>query len=94
MNYATCKKVAPWLGLMTASIAVITIVFVKWKFVFESGNVAGKLILISIVAATLTLVFAVITLPRWQGWIGLLVVSYVAYCILLAPPPLYVVPLS
>ena len=85
MNYKTFKNGSKWCSLVTAAISLITITFVKWTFVFDSGNTAGKLILILIGAAVLTLIFGVIALPRWQGFVALVVFGYVGYCILFTP---------
>jgi hypothetical protein len=53
--------------------------YMRGKFIFESGNTAGMLLLISMVAAVLTLIFGVISLPRWQGFVALCVSAYAFY---------------
>ena len=53
--------------------------YLRVKFVFESGNVAGALVLVSITLVALTLLFGLLSLPRWQGWIALAVVAYGLY---------------
>ena len=85
MDYKTFEFYSKWLSQISAAIALITIIFVKSKFVFDSGNTAGNLILISIIAALLALVLGIVSLPRWQGLVAIAIFSYVAYCILFTP---------
>jgi hypothetical protein len=82
MNYKTFKRHSKWLSQVSAATSLITIVFVQSKFIFESGNTAGKLVFISMITAVFSLVFGVASLPRWQGFVALAIFSYVAYCIL------------
>jgi hypothetical protein len=82
MNYQTIKEHSKWISRVSAAASLIIIVFVQSKFIFVSGNFAGKLVLISLIAAVFTLVFGLIALPRWQGFLALAIFSYVAYCIL------------
>ncbi len=85
MNYETFKSYSKWLSQITAITALITIIYVKSKYLFITGNDAGRLVLISIIAALLTLVFGIVSLPRWQGIVALVIFSFVAYCILFTP---------
>ena len=82
MNYRTIKDHSKWLSQVSALTSLVVIVFVQSKFVFDSGNFAATLVLISLVAAVFTFVFGVIALPRWQGFVALGIFSYVTYCIL------------
>ncbi len=52
--------------------------------VFASGNVAGSLILLAMASALLTLVLAVMSLPRWQSFFGFAVFAYAIYWVLFA----------
>ncbi len=85
MNYKTLKTHSKWLSQICAATSLIVIVFVKSKFVFVSGNFAGTLVLISLIAALFTLVFGFIALPKWQGFVALGIFGYIAYCILFTP---------
>lgn len=58
------------------------IVFVRTRFIFDSGNTAVMLLLISMFTALLTFIFGVASLPRWQGFVALAVFGIVAYFLL------------
>jgi hypothetical protein len=79
---ATTKTVSAWLSLASGTISVSTIVFVKTKFIFESGNTAIAMIGISMIIAILAFIFGLVALPRWQGIVALAASCSVAYCIL------------
>ena len=81
---------AKWLSQVTAAISLIIVVFVRSKFLFDSGNTAASLLLIAMVAAVLTLVLGIAAIPRWQGFVALAVFSVVAYCLLFVS--LYAIP--
>ena len=82
MNYKTFKRHSKWLSQVSAAASLITTVFVQSKFIFESGNTAGKLVIISMITAVFSFIFGVASLPHWQGFVALAIFSYVAYCIL------------
>lgn len=82
MNYKTLKEYSKWLSQISAAVSLIILVYVKSKFVFDSGNTAGMLVLILMVAAVFTFIFGMLSLPRWQGFVALAIFSYVAYSIL------------
>jgi len=85
MNYQTIKEHSKWLSQVSAATSLIVIVFMQSKFIFVSGNFAGNLLLISLIAAVFTFIFGLIALARWQGFLALAIFSYVAYCILFTP---------
>lgn len=79
------KGVYIWLAQISAVVSLVTIVFIQSKFVFESGNDAGKLVLFSLLTGILAFIFGVLSLPRWQGFVSLAIVIYVAYSIFVSP---------
>ncbi len=85
MNYQTIKEHSKWLSQLSAATSLILVVFLQSKFIFSSGNFAGKLVLILLIAEIFTFIFGVISLPRWQGFVALAIFSYVAYRILFTP---------
>jgi type IV secretory pathway VirB2 component (pilin) len=85
MNRKTFKDYSTWLSQASAAISLIIVVFVRSKHVFVSGNAAQMLVLIAMIAAALTFIFGVASLPRWQGFVALAVFSYVAYYLLFTP---------
>ncbi len=82
MSWNNFKEHSLWLSQLSAAVSLIIVVYVKSKGVFDNGNFAGKLVLISMIAAILTFVFGIISLPRWQGFVALGIFSFVAYCFL------------
>jgi hypothetical protein len=70
---------AKWYGLVSAAVFVIITTYMRVKFVFDSGRLAGALLAVSIVLAILTFVFALLSLPRWQGWTALIISGYAFY---------------
>ena len=70
---------------VNAVLSLIVVVFLRSKFIFESGNTAGMLVLIAMGTWLLTLVFGVAALPRWQGFVALGIFGVLAYYILFEP---------
>ena len=81
MSRRSFRQIAKWPSVAWAAIALVLVVYVRTKFVFASGNTAGMLVLIAMIASVFTLVFGIAALPRWQGIVALLIFIYVAYCI-------------
>jgi len=57
--------------------------------VFESGNAAEMLLLIALIAALLTFVFGILSLPQWQGGVAFVIVVYAVYWL---SGPTYAIP--
>jgi cell division protein FtsW (lipid II flippase) len=68
-----------WYGLATGALFLIISTYMRVKFVFDSGNFAGALLMAAIILAILTLLFGLSSLPRWQSWIALAISSYAFY---------------
>ena len=81
MSRKSFKEVAKWTSLVWAAIALGLVLYVRTKFIFDSGNTAGMLVLVAMVAAVFTLIFGVAALPRWQGFLALAAFVAVAYFI-------------
>ena len=82
LSLQSLRKYFPWPSLATAVVSLGIIVFVRTKFIFDSGNTAGMLLLIAMFTALLTLIFGIASLPRWQGFVALVIFGIVAYFIL------------
>lgn len=82
MRGNTIKQLCPWLSQFTAVAALILIAFVRGQYAFILGNTAGMLLLAVTIAAVLTLIPGIVSLPRWQGFVALAVFCFVAYCLL------------
>ena len=81
VSFRSFRQIAKWPSIVWAAIALALVVYVRTRFVFDSGNVAGMLVLIAMIASVFTLIFGIAALPRWQGVVALLIFIYVAYCI-------------
>ena len=76
------KQLCSWLSQFAAVTALILIAFVRGKYAFVFGNTAGTLLLAATIAAVLTLILGIASLPRWQGFVAIAAFSLVAYCLL------------
>ena len=85
MNWNSIKEHSKWLSQLNAVTSLIILVYLKSKFVFDSGTFAGRLVLILLIATVLTFLFGVMSLPRWQGFVTLGIFSIVTYYILFTP---------
>ena len=81
MGRSSFRTFAKWPSLIAAVFALGIVVFVRTKDVFASGNTAGTLKFLATIFALLGLVFAVAALPRWPAVLALVVLAYVAYCL-------------
>ena len=79
------KEKAGWLSQICGVIFLIIHAYMRSKFIFESGNTAGTLLLVSTVAALLTFVLGIVSLPRWQGFVALAISAYAAYWLVFEP---------
>ena len=82
MRGNTIKQLCPWLSQFTAVAALILIAFVRGQYAFVFGNTAGMLLLAATIAAVLTLILGMVSLPRWQGFVAVAAFCFVAYCLL------------
>ena len=81
MGRSPFRTFSKWPSLIAALIALGIVIFVRTKDVFESGNTAGTLKFIATIIALLGSVFGIAALPRWPAILALLVLGYVAYCL-------------
>jgi len=79
MSYQQFKEKARWLGLVSSGIFLIINIYLRVKFVFDSGEFAGRLVLIAFLAALTTLALGIVSCPRWQSFISLGVFAYALY---------------
>lgn len=77
-------KVRIWFAPLAFSFAVIAlslILYVKTKFVFDSGNEAAGLVFASLLSAILAFILALLSLPRWLGILAGIIALIVVYMI-------------
>jgi hypothetical protein len=79
MNPRQIKERAKWWGLLCGAIFLVISSYMRWKFVFESGNTGGTFLLASLIAILMTLLCGALALPRWQGFVALAIVGYGVY---------------
>ena len=89
MSLKSFRNRAPWLSLITGAVFLAIHIYIRSKFIFESGNTAGRMLLITMIAALLTFVFGLFSLPRWQGFVALAISAYAGYWF--AYGPLYAI---
>jgi hypothetical protein len=90
MSWNNLRKYSKWLSQISAAVSLIVVVYVNSKHTFDFDYEGGRLVLISLIAAVLTFIFGVLSLPRWQGFLALIIFIFVAYCLLFTP--LYAIP--
>jgi len=92
MHIKTTKQVwGKWLSLIAAVASMLIIFYVRSVFLFWSFKTAERWLLGATLLAALAVVFAVVTLPRWQSIVALSVAVFAGYLIFFGPP-LYAVP--
>ena len=79
------------LGLAFGLLSTILFAYVRIRFVFESGNLAGFLVLMVIVLGLLAIICGLVGLPRFESWIGLGLGAAVTLAISFSGP-IYVIP--
>jgi glucan phosphoethanolaminetransferase (alkaline phosphatase superfamily) len=89
MNLNQVRDKSKWWSLICAAIFLVISSYMRWKFVFESGNAAGRLLLIALIAALLTFIFGILSVPRWQSVVAFAIVVYAAYWL---SGPTYAIP--
>ncbi len=70
------------MGLFLATISLFLISYVKWRFVFDNGNLAAIVIWTSLLLGGIATIFAVTTIRKWASIIALLFVAIVVYLVL------------
>lgn len=73
------KDRVKWYGVISAWLFLAISTFVSVKHVFWDGRVVRFLEFSALVAALLTLIFGLISLPRWPSFFALAVVAYALY---------------
>jgi hypothetical protein len=82
MRSRSFRELAKWPSLLCAAIALCLVLFVRTKDVFESGTTAGMIVLAATIAAVVALILGIAAFPRWPAVVGLILLVYVAYCII------------
>jgi hypothetical protein len=79
MNFTFLKEKAKWWGLASGALFLVISAYMQKKFIFDSGNTAGLLLLVAMIAAVITLVLGILSLPKWQGFVALAIAAYAIY---------------
>jgi hypothetical protein len=75
----------PWFAVMASVTALAILAYLKHKFVFESGNLAGSLVLATYLLTATALILGFVYVRRWQGITALLIAAFVTYFALFTP---------
>jgi hypothetical protein len=79
MSWNRLKEYCKWLSQLSAAISLIIVVYFTNKPTFATGEEAGTLFLIAFIITVFTFIFGVLSLPRWQGFLALIIFSFNAY---------------
>jgi len=89
MNLNQVREKTKWWSLVCGAIFLVISSYMRWKFVFESGNTGGMLLLIALIAALLAFIFGIMSVPGWQGVVTFAIVIYAVYWL---SGPTYAIP--
>ena len=90
MRNEVSKNRLGWFALMASFTALSILTYLKYKFVFHSGNFAGRLVLATFFFTGAAIILGFVSVRQWQGVVSLLISAFVAYFLLFTP--LYAVP--
>lgn len=85
MNSEILRKYSEWFGLGASLASLLILAFVKYTFVFGSGNTAGRWITATILLVVFAVIFGFVSLGSWHGRVALLIASLVTYVLLFTP---------
>jgi hypothetical protein len=71
-DYLVFKKYAKWLGLIINATAILFLLSVKIPGLHLNALDISRLVFNSQLISTLALIFGIISLPKWQGFVTLL----------------------
>lgn len=73
------KDRVKWYGVISACIFLAVSTYMRVKYIFWDVKLARFLEMSALVAASLALIFGLLSLPRWQSFFALAVVGYAIY---------------
>jgi hypothetical protein len=73
------KEKVKWYGVVSGCVFLVVSTYLDVKIVFEDNRIAILLLLTSIISALSTLVFGLMSLPRWQSFFAIAVFGYALY---------------
>ena len=73
------KEKVKWYGVVSGCVFLVVSTKLHVKYVFEDTRIANFLLLTSIISALLTMVFGLMSLPRWQSFFAIAVFGYALY---------------
>ncbi len=81
MDLKRIRRRFSWPAFVLAITSLLLVLYIESKAVFDSGNLAGVLVLVSLATAILALVLALLSLPSRLGMLAIAVVIVVTYLI-------------
>lgn len=85
MSFSSIREKAKWWCLFAGSVFLSASSYLKAVYVFTFTTLPSLLLLIALLAATLTLVFGVLAFPRWQSYVAITICGYAIYWMTLPP---------
>ena len=79
MSFTTLREKSKWWCLVSGTVFIAISSYMRMKFIFDSGNNAGALLLLALFAASFTLALGLLSLPRWQSFVALAICGYAMY---------------
>lgn len=79
MSLKTSRERSEWWCLVSGLVFIAVSSYMRMKFIFESGNTGGALLLLALISASVTLVLGLVSLPRWQSFVALAICCYALY---------------
>lgn len=79
MSWNNQREYSKWLSQLSAAISLTIVDYFTNKPTFANGEEAGILFLIALIMSVFTFIFGVLSLPRWQGILALIIFSFNSY---------------
>lgn len=79
MKMIAIRRYAGWYALASGVLFLLVSTYLRMVFVFESEKLPGILLFFSMILAAFTLLLGLLSLPKWQAWIALMISCYAIY---------------
>ncbi len=79
MSITTFREKSKWWCLVSGFVFIAVSTYMRMKFIFESGNTGGALLLLALITASVTLVLGLVSLPRWQSFVASAISGYALF---------------
>ena len=70
---------AKWYGVISAWVFLAASTYLHVIYIFDDTTLPGLLVMVALVSAFFTLIFGLLSLPRWQSFFSLAIFGYALY---------------